>query len=82
MNYLSGNPLRSGVAKCTGDGIPIILGTLIPLIRSRSYRVIAMVFTVLFSTRALSIGRTPNLETITQPNNGDVPDLSKYMKDF
>jgi hypothetical protein len=82
MNYLSGNPLRDPIAKCTSDGIPIILQGLIPLIRGRSYLVIAMVFTVLFSTRSLKAGTIPDLTSVTQPFNGKYTDIVKYGNDF
>ena len=36
INYLSGNKEREPLSKCTEDGIPIILGDLIPLIRDKS----------------------------------------------
>jgi hypothetical protein len=82
MNYLSGNPLRNPIAKCTGDGIPICLGALIPLVRERSYLVIAMIFTVLFSTRALKSGIRPDLTSVIQPFNGKSTDIVKYGNDF
>nr|QDH91115.1 MAG: RNA-dependent RNA polymerase [Mitovirus sp.] len=82
MNYLSGNPLRNPIAKCTGDGIPICLGALIPSVRKRSYLVIAMIFTVLFSTRALKSGKSPDLTSVTQPFNGKSTDIVKYGGDF
>ncbi|QUP79368.1 RNA-dependent RNA polymerase [Albatrellopsis flettii mitovirus 1] len=58
MNYLSGSPITtSKLIRITKDGIPTILGDLIPTIRkSPSPEILRMLFTVLFSTRSLSIG--------------------------
>ena len=36
MNYLSGNSLRDPLSKCTKDGIPIILKSLIPYVDSHT----------------------------------------------
>lgn len=67
INYLSGNPLRDKMCRCTKDGIPISLGDLIPLIRSGQNRVIAFVLTILTATRALKFKTEPDTSTITQP---------------
>jgi len=67
VNYLSGNPLRDPISKCTKDGIPLVLGSLIPLIRVGHHRVIAFVLTVLTATRALKIKTDPDISSITQP---------------
>jgi hypothetical protein len=83
MNYLSGNPERDSLSVCTKDGIPKCLGDLIPLVRRESYLAIAMIHTILFSTRSLKTGKKPDLSTITQPNKvGDVPNLDKHMASF
>lgn len=82
MNYLSGNPIKYPLVKCTNDGIPIILKNLIPHVRVKSNRVIALIFTILFSTRSLQIGKVPDINPITQPCKGDVPDLTKWMRSF
>nr|UVX28917.1 MAG: RNA dependent RNA polymerase [Ustilaginoidea virens mitovirus 1] len=82
MNYFSGNPFRPSEVKHTRDGIPVILGPLIESVRGRSYRVIAMIFTILFSTRSLSIGKDPDIQTITQPCIGDVNVVNKWMGHF
>lgn len=82
MNYFSGNPLRDPLVKCTKDGIPLILGDLIRFVRVRQYLVIAIIFTVLFSTRSLKIGKNPDTSSITQPCKGDVPDITKHMGSF
>lgn len=82
MNYLSGNPLRDPLSKCTKDGIPVVLGDLIPLIRSGHNRLLAFVLTVLTSTRSLKIKTEPNTETITQPWTGEVTNLLMWRRQF
>lgn len=81
-NYLSNNVLRNPIARSTSDGIPVILGDLIPLVRGRHMRAIALILTILTCTRSLKIKIDPDLSTITQPIKGDVPDLSKHMGSF
>lgn len=66
----------------TKDGIPVILGDLIPLVRSGSYIVISMILTVLMSTRSLKIKSTPDIISITQPFKGDVTNLMIFSSDF
>jgi len=81
-NYLSSNPLRNPIAKTTKDGIPLVLGDLIPLIRSGHKRVIALVLTVLTATRSLKFKDEVDTSSITQPVKGDVPNITKYMSQF
>jgi len=82
MNYLSGSPERLPLAKTTKDGIPLILGDLIPIVRGKSYLAIAMIYTVLFSTRSLKTGKIPNTESITAPYTGDLSGTDKYFESF
>lgn len=82
LNYLSSNPERDSRTATTHDGIPTILGDLIPLVRRKSYLVIAMILTILFSTRSLKINSDPDTDSITQPWKGDVTGLSMYMGQF
>lgn len=82
MNYLSGSTERLSRSRTTKDGIPIILGDLIPLIRGKSYLAIAMIFTILFSTRAFSIGKRPDISPITDPFTGSLSGYDKYMVNF
>jgi len=82
MNYLSSNSERIPGCALTRDGIPVILGDLIPYIRNSSYLAIAMIFTILFSTRSLNLGKSPVINSIIQPQKGDVPNLVYYMKFF
>lgn len=82
MNHLSGSSSRFPLSKTTKDGIPLILGDLIPIVRGRSYLAIAMIFTVLFSTRSLSTGLEPDLTPITDPYKGDLSGLDRFMFQF
>ena len=66
-NYLSGNPVRNSLSRCTKDGIPVILGNLIPIIRSEPYVILPMVYSILFSTRPLKLGNSPDTASITMP---------------
>lgn len=81
-NYLSNNVLRNPLARSTKDGIPIVLGGLIPLVREGNMRLIALILTILTATRSLKIISEPDLDTITQPVKGEVPDISKHMASF
>jgi len=83
FNYFSQNILNNDpLAKTTKDGIPVILGDLIPYIRNRSYIVISMIFTVLMATRALSVGKEPNIESIIAPATMQPHKLDKNMELF
>jgi len=82
LSYLSGKPVRlSGVA-VTGDGIPKVLGDLIPIIRGGSALAISLVLTVLYSTRSLKLGGPVDFASITQPCKGDVTNLAMYAGSF
>lgn len=67
MNYLSNSPGRESLSKTTKDGIPLILGGLIPLIRKKPHQTLPIIITILYSVRSLSLGKKPNLDSITQP---------------
>jgi len=82
INYLSGNPERDCKTRCTKDGLPVILGDLIPIIRGGSGKEIYIILTILYSTRALKTKANPNTDSITQPFNGDVTNLSMFMGSF
>jgi hypothetical protein len=67
--YLSGNPIGSvqGV-KLTTDGIPVIFGDFIPMIRSEEVprAELSVLNTILFSTRSLNPRSVPEIEPITK----------------
>jgi len=81
LGYLGGRITPTSVS-LTKDGIPKILGSLIPYIRNDSYLVIAMTLTVLYSTRALKLGGPTNTDSITQPFSGDVTNVSMFAGSF
>jgi len=84
LNYLCGSPIKLRGVKSTKDGIPIIFGDLIQAIRKgESLPEMAQILnTILFCTRALSLGRdidyTPIIGAAKQPPN----DISEYVSDF
>nr|UUW21464.1 MAG: RNA-dependent RNA polymerase [Xiaogan mito-like virus 1] len=82
IGYLSGNPIRSGLVSLTSDSIPKFFGDLIPHIRGKSYRVIAMICTILWCTRALSLGSPIDTSTITNPPKGQVANVFIFCSDF
>jgi hypothetical protein len=70
MSYISGTKSYNSGIKLTKDGIPKNLGALIPYIRGSSLRaltVLPFLNTVLWSTRALKLGKKPDLEPISTP---------------
>lgn len=73
--YLSGTPGTVTGISLTKDGIPKVFGGLIKIIRdvqhSQHSRVASVVFTVLFSTRSLSLGRNPDFGPITSQGTGE-----------
>jgi len=82
ISYLSGSDIKSGLVSLTRDGIPKILGNLIPLVRRKSYLVIAMICTILWSSRALSIGKNPNYSSITSAPKGTLSNILMFSSDF
>jgi hypothetical protein len=97
MNYLSGNPERPTGVRLTKDGIPVDLGPWIERLRSirtpntpekaaNGIKVLAILTTVLFSTRALKAGSQPDIRPITDPGISNlserIDEVSKYCKKF
>jgi len=87
LNYLSGNRSKIEGIATTKDGIPIILGDLIPVIRESDSpehgNVLPFLSTILHSTRTLKTGTSADVTTVTQPASVLVPsDIDKYAKDF
>jgi len=69
--------------KQTRDGLPVILGDLILIIRTRPDPVILrLVNTVLFCTRSLSLGSTPSIRSIIEPPSKEPINIGHYMGDF
>jgi len=82
INYLSGNVIKSGKVRLTGDGIPVFLGDLIPFVRSKSYRVIAMICTILWATRALSLGSKQDISSIVDPSKEVTNNIFMFAGSF
>jgi len=82
LNYLSGNPLRDRETAVTEDGVPVLLGNLIPYIRGRQYKVISVVLTILYCTRSLKTKPEPDFEPIVAPFKGDLSNVSMFASAF
>lgn len=83
LGYLSGNPDRPPGVKCTKDGIPTALGPLIDELRQRETPGnLPFLMTILFSTRALKVGTSPDFSPISSPPSVEVPDIGEYAKKF
>lgn len=89
LAYLSGKPIKVTGIKQTSDGLPCILGDLIPAIRrlhiqgEGEIRLLAYVNTILFGTRALKLGQVPDFTSIIGAFNGSIPsDFSSYTVQF
>jgi hypothetical protein len=68
LNFLSGNPIRSGQVRLSGkEQLPTCLGPLREIILDGSPICRRLVLTVLFSTRALKTETQPDLSTIVEP---------------
>jgi hypothetical protein len=87
--YLSGNISTSSTVKTTKDGIPIVLGDLIPDIRrgvnSSNIRTTRLLTTCLFSTRSLKARNPMDINPIEAPGSGDPEtafQVSEYSTDF
>lgn len=67
--YLSGNIDNDSLIGKTKDGLPLVLGDLIPKIRREGVAssLLPALTTILMATRSLSIGGEVNLHTITDP---------------
>ncbi|AZT88622.1 RNA-dependent RNA polymerase [Loramyces juncicola mitovirus 1] len=82
LNYLSGNVVRDPISKCTKDGLPIILGDLMPHVRRGDNQVIAFLLTILYATRTLKFQKEVDTSSITQPWKGDVTNLLMWSSSF
>nr|QXN75384.1 MAG: RNA-dependent RNA polymerase [Grapevine-associated mitovirus 9] len=83
LNYLAGNPVSIKGVKQTRDGLPVILGDLIATLRRSPDPVfLRLVNTILFATRALNIGRTPEISPIVRPPVKEIPNIGHFMGDF
>lgn len=82
LNYLAGSPIKVKSVKQTSDGLPIILGNLIPILRKGPTPVVLqLINTILFCTRSLNLGKSPDIGPIIDPPKGYV-NIGHYMGDF
>lgn len=87
LHYLSGEfPEKRvvGIA-LTRDGLPKVLGPLIPKLKGYGpfpLFEVRMVLTILFCTRALSLGDSITCESIVKPHSLGSPDISSNVKNF
>lgn len=67
--YLSGNCDSKGGVKCTSDGIPVVLGNMIPRIRRSegATETCRLLSTILVISRCLNVGTSPSITSITSP---------------
>ena len=89
FSYLSGSYNTSSVVKVTKDGIPIVLGDMIPEIRrgvtASNIRTTQLLTTCLFSTRSLKARNPMDINPIEAPGTeipGTAFQVSKYAWDF
>lgn len=84
LAYLSGKPVVVAGVKSTKKGIPLILGPFIERL-SRSEvptGMLQLLNTILYSTRALKLGRSPDISPLTDPASGGVSIDGKYLRSF
>lgn len=69
--------------RVTNDGIPLVLGPLINKIR-RGYppALLRVINTILFMTRALNLGRSPDILSITGPTKSGLPEIDEFTRSF
>lgn len=81
--YLSGEILSLVNTKMTYDGLPIKLGDLIPIIRSKQARVIQFAMTVLSVSRSVKVSAEPDISSITKRYEGfGRGNLTEKFNDF
>jgi hypothetical protein len=73
--------------KCCYDGIPMCLGPLIKVVRNcmipgNSKVPLQLINTVLFCTRALSVGKEVKLKSITEPAKQGPFKITKHLRSF
>lgn len=83
LNYLAGSPVRIKGVRTTKDGLPTILGDFIGKIRKgESPAMLQILNTILFSTRALRLGRNPDISSIIDGPKRDPIDIGGYVDEF
>jgi len=89
LNYLSGSPSTSSAVKTTKDGIPIVLGDMIPEIRrgvvASNLDLTRLLTTILWASRSLKARSPMDLTPIEAPglaNASSAFPFEYYVKDF
>lgn len=80
--YLAGKPILVKGVRQTKDGIPTILGDLVPKIRQGSGPAMALITTILCATRALRLGKEPDILAIIGDPKMGIPSIDKHVKSF
>jgi len=84
MGYLSGNPVRGALVGVTKDGLPKVL---VPFMQGYSRTevpvgILQLLTTILYCTRALSLGRFPDTSTLTDPSLKGALQIDEHVGAF
>lgn len=84
LNYLSGSLDRVSGIEATKDGFPRILVPVFGKSSTREFPVakLQIVFTILYSTRALKLGRVPDIKPITSAGEILPTGIGMYVVSF
>jgi len=84
LNYLSGNKDRVSGIELTNDGFPRILVPVFDKYRDGIFPTsrLQIVFTILYSTRALNLGKKADINPITSAGVILPTDIGKYANSF
>jgi len=87
LNFLAGTPKKLGI-KSTSDGIPLIFGDLIRIVRKgESPALLQILNTILFCTRSVTetapLSEDVDISSITGPPTKEIPqDIGKHIQQF
>nr|UJQ92520.1 MAG: putative RNA-dependent RNA polymerase [Mitoviridae sp.] len=84
LHHLSGEYPSKRVkgVPVTKDGLPKVLVPVLGKSKLYNTTLLRLVLTLLYSTRALQLGRIPDVRAIQDPPKADLPDLSKHVVSF
>lgn len=84
LNYLSGNSIRVLGIEQTKDSFPRILVPVFGKDKVRKFPAarLQIVFTILYSTRALKLGRVPDIKPITSAGENLPTDIGMFAVSF
>jgi len=82
--YLSGNSEAKGGVRCTSDGIPVVLGNMIPRLRRAegATETCRLLTTILVVSRCLNTGSSPDITSITSPCSKVRPSVGGNPRKF